>query len=343
MALDENGVSEIEWERLYNPDNSIFLSGRKLMSEVNSIIFLVVCTNIFFVIRFFYQHYVLKPIALSFNMRKSYTARFLENGWYTLYYISFFLIGSYVYSQENWSIFPTMNIWLGWPTQPFSTLFRTYYLIELSFYVHCTIALFFETRRKDFNQMLTHHVATFFLVGCSYWYRYHRIGIAILWIHNIADIFLYSAKALNYISKEIKNKTLHIVCDGLFVMFAVSFFVTRLIFFPFTLIKSSLTEAYYVSVEFPLFYPTNVALLTLLILHMFWFFLIARIIYIKLFKSKDFDDIRSDSDEDEEVKPTQKGLEAEPTRTNKNNNNSNNNNNKLTQTKVSKVAQKKNN
>ncbi|EFA79496.1 ceramide synthase [Heterostelium album PN500] len=182
------------------------------------------------------------PIAISYSIRKSFVPRFLENGWYSLYYITFFLFGSYVYSQESWSIFPTMNIWLGWPIQPFSTLFRTYYLLELSFYLHCTIALFFETRRKDFYQMLTHHIATFFLVGASYWYRYHRIGIAILWIHNVSDIFLYSAKALNYIQKETKDQALYILAEFLFVMFAVTFLIMRLMFLPGVLIRTTFEE-----------------------------------------------------------------------------------------------------
>eukprot|EP01132_Coremiostelium_polycephalum_P000628 gene628-779_t len=212
-------------------------------------------------------------------MRKSFVPRFLENGWYSLYYISFFCFGSYVYSQESWSLFPTMNIWLGWPTQAFP--------------------------RKDFNQMLTHHVTTFFLVGVSYWYRYHRIGLAILWIHNLSDIFLYSAKSLNYMQKESKNKTLYLMAETLFVLFAVSFFLARLIFFPFTLVRSTLWEAYYVSISYPLFYPTNVALLTLLLLHMFWFYLILRIVYNKLIKGNNVDDIRSDS-EDEDERPSPK-------------------------------------
>ncbi|KAF2071714.1 hypothetical protein CYY_006975 [Polysphondylium violaceum] len=314
MVLDHNGISELEWERYYNPDNSIFVSFRKLLSEVNAIIFLIVATNLFFILRFFYQHYILKPFAHSINMRKSFLPRFLENGWYSLYYIVFFTFGSYVYSKEPWSIFPTMNIWLGWPCQPFTTLFRTYYLLELAFYLHCTIALFFETRRKDFYQMLTHHVATFFLVGASYWYRYHRIGIAILWIHNISDIFLYSAKAINYVQKDTKNKTLFIMSETFFVLFAVSFFFTRLLFFPFTLVKTTLFEAYYVSVSFPLFYPTNVALLTLLFLHMFWFYLILRIVYSKFSQGSQFDDIRSDSEEEvDSGKKSKKGLDAEPT------------------------------
>ncbi|EGG17244.1 ceramide synthase [Cavenderia fasciculata] len=316
MGMDENGISDLEWERYYNADNTIFTSMKKVVSELNAVVFLVLATNLFFLVRFFYQHYFLKPLALSYNIRKSNVPRFLENGWYSLYYITFQLFGTYVYMQEGWSIFPTMNIWIGWPVQPFTTLFRTYYLLELSFYLHCTIALFFETRRKDFYQMLTHHITTFFLVGASYWYRYHRIGLAILWIHNISDIFLYSAKALNYIQKETKDPAAYFLAEMLFVGFAVTFFFARLLFLPFVLVRSTLFEAFYVSTQFPLFYPTNVALVTLLILHLFWFYLVLRIVF-KKFQGGQVDDIRSDSDE-EEPTPKQEsntkaavGLEAE--------------------------------
>ncbi|EGC32325.1 hypothetical protein DICPUDRAFT_81810, partial [Dictyostelium purpureum] len=130
------------------------------------------------------------------------------------------------------------------------------------------------------------------------------------------DIWLYTAKAVNYLSKETKNKFFFYVAETSFVLFAVTFLLSRLIFFPFALIRSSLFEAFHISVDFPLFYPANIALLTLVGLHMFWFFLIIRIVYAKLFKSQDFDDIRSDSDEEDDCKEQidaiiKKGLEVE--------------------------------
>ncbi|EGC32326.1 hypothetical protein DICPUDRAFT_98903 [Dictyostelium purpureum] len=326
--MDASGLSDIEYERYYNPDNSIFLSSKKLVSEIPALSFVLCSTFLFFVVRYLWQNHVLKPIAVSINMKKSYSDRFLENGWYSFYYLTFFIFGTYVYSKETWSIFPTMNIWLGWPIQPFKPLFRYYYLLELSFYIHCTIALSFETKRKDFYQMLTHHVSTFFLVAASYWYRYHRIGIAILWLHNISDIFLYSAKSLNYVCKTTKNNyKLYLFAETMFVLFVISFFVMRLVFLPFALIRSTLFEASYVSIFFPLFYPTNVCLVTLEILHMFWFYLIIKIIYNKFFKKENFDDIRSDSDEEESKPKSKKSLEAEKPSTVRNRENKKNSNN----------------
>lgn len=39
------------------------------------------------------------------------------------------------------SVWPTSNIWAGWPLQPFGPLFRGYYLLGLAFY---TQALFWD-------------------------------------------------------------------------------------------------------------------------------------------------------------------------------------------------------
>ncbi|GAM22453.1 hypothetical protein SAMD00019534_056280 [Acytostelium subglobosum LB1] len=314
MTVDANGISELELERYYNPDNSIFSSSRKVVAELNAILFLVLATNLFFLVRYLYQHFILKPIAISYKVRPSYMARFLENGWYSLYYISAFVYGCYLYSQENWTLFPTINLWLGWPIQPFNTLYRTYYLLELAFYLHCTIAIFMETKRKDFYQMLTHHFATFFLVGASYWYRYHRIGLVILWLHNAGDIFLYTAKAINYLQKESKNYVMYVTSELLFVLFVIVFFMMRLVFLPSVLVRTSLFEAFYVSTTYPQFYSTNVCLIVLLFLHMFWFYLILRIIYRKMINGS-VEDIRSDSEEDEPTEKSAKNnhLEAEQT------------------------------
>ncbi|KYQ89067.1 hypothetical protein DLAC_10294 [Tieghemostelium lacteum] len=301
--FDENGLSAIEYERAKVPDNSIFLSKRKFEQEISAMFFLAGAITMFFLIRYLYQNYILRPYAKSIGMRRSFILRFLENGWYSIYYVTFFTFGTFVYlKDESFSLFPTTNIWAGWPLQPFPNLYRTYYLLELAFYLHCTIALFYETKRKDFYQMLTHHISTSILVIMSYWVRYHRIGLAILWIHNIADIFLYTAKWLNYVQKENKSKLLYALCEACFTSFAVSFFFSRLVFFPYTLLRSTLYE---VPNGYPLQVESNVALFVLVCLHIFWFSLILKIIYIKLAKGEDIDDIRSDS-EDEEGNSTKK-------------------------------------
>ncbi len=60
----------------------------------------------------------------------------------------------------------------------------------------------------------------------SYGCRYLRVGLAVLVVHDFADIFLYTAKSLHYL--KVKGGT-----DILFAIFAISFFASRNVFYPF--------------------------------------------------------------------------------------------------------------
>lgn len=47
-----------------------------------------------------------------------------------------------------------------------------------------------EERRKDHNQMLTHHFITIGLLCSSYFYHHTRVGNLVLVLMDVVDIFL---------------------------------------------------------------------------------------------------------------------------------------------------------
>ncbi|KAL0478662.1 5 TM domain-containing transmembrane protein, partial [Acrasis kona] len=105
--------------------------------------------------------------------------------------------------------------------------FNTYYLLGLAFYSQALFAIIFiDEKTKDFKELVIHHVCTILLISISKISSAHRIGSLILLLHDFVDIFLYSAKSAN----EVNYKGF---ADFLFVMFAVSFFALRLVFFPY--------------------------------------------------------------------------------------------------------------
>lgn len=131
--------------------------------------------------------------------------------------------------------------------------------------------------------MITHHFVTILLIVFSYLLNFSRIGSVILLIHDAADIFLESAKVFNYISKARGREWAKHVCDIMFALFAITFFVTRLVFFP----RYVIYDVLYVSpITFNndwFGYWTFAALLIILeCLHIFWFYLVLKM--VKLLK-----------------------------------------------------------
>ncbi|KAI3445985.1 hypothetical protein Pfo_002650 [Paulownia fortunei] len=187
----------------------------------------------------------------------------------------------------------------GWPDQELKLPMKLIYMCQCGFYIYGIAALLmWETRRKDFSVMMSHHVVTVILLAYSYITRFFRIGAVILALHDASDVFLEAAKVFKYSGKELGAS----LCFGLF---AFSWLVLRLIFFPFWVIRSSsyyscqvlhLSEPYHKG----LYYVFNMMLLTLLVFHIYWWKLICAMIIRQLkSRGKVGEDIRSDSEDDD--------------------------------------------
>lgn len=251
-----------------------------------------------------------------FNRRKNNSCKkrerkFGEAVWRFIFYALFCVLGYFALrpcKEEGTRCVPELAIWVrdtshhwkNWPLHPMSTMLSFYYQIELGCYIH---QLFWtEVKRSDAMEMILHHLATIALVVTSYLTNFTRVGASILLLHDVADVFLESAKFINYISLANKGQAwLRSLCDGLFVCFASTFFVTRLYFFPRYIIGSVLFEApEEFGTKWTGYWVFTGLLVTLQCLHIFWFYLIAKMIF-KLVATNHVDkDERSDSEEEDE-------------------------------------------
>ncbi|XP_016381055.1 ceramide synthase 1-like [Sinocyclocheilus rhinocerous] len=72
------------------------------------------------------------------------------------------------------------------------------YLIQGSFYGHSIYAtIYMDAWRKDSLVMVVHHFITLALITFSYAFRYHNIGILVLFLHDINDVQLEFTKLNN--------------------------------------------------------------------------------------------------------------------------------------------------
>ncbi|GAV80735.1 TRAM_LAG1_CLN8 domain-containing protein [Cephalotus follicularis] len=221
-----------------------------------------------------------------------------ESMWKLTYYATVEICVLEITYYEPW-FNDTEAYFRGWPNQELKLPLKLLYMCQCGFYLYSIYALLtWETRRKDFSVMMSHHVITILLIGYSYITRFFRIGSIILALHDASDVFMEAAKVLKYSKNELGASVL-------FGFFAISWLILRLIFFPFWVIKSlsfhlpdflPLSEAYN---KF-LYYVYNTLLLMLLIFHIYWWFLICAMIMRQLKnRGKVGEDIRSDSEDDD--------------------------------------------
>ncbi|XP_052802967.1 ceramide synthase 2-like isoform X2 [Mya arenaria] len=215
--------------------------------------------------------------------------RFVECGWHFTFYSCSFFGGLVMLWQKSW-FWTTVNCWLDWPNQHIDNDVYWYYLIELSFYWCLVFSVVTEHRRKDFVQMIVHHVVTILLVYFSWSLNFVRVGTLVLITHDAADFPMAAGKMMKYSG----HKTMGEILLGVFI---IVWILSRLIYYPVFVLYCSLVEIYAGVEPFPSYYFFNVLLIVLQVMHIIWTYMIARIAFLTISK-RELKDVRSDSESD---------------------------------------------
>ncbi|KAL5123495.1 LAG1 longevity assurance 3 [Glycine soja] len=104
------------------------------------------------------------------------------------------------------------------------------------FYSYSILALvFWETKCSDFVVSMGHHVITVILIVLSYIFRFVRVGSVVLALHDASDVFIETGKMSKYSGAET-------TASIAFILFVSCFTVTRIIYYPFWILRSTSYE-----------------------------------------------------------------------------------------------------
>eukprot|EP01104_Vermistella_antarctica_P017402 TRINITY_DN6163_c0_g2_i1.p1 TRINITY_DN6163_c0_g2~~TRINITY_DN6163_c0_g2_i1.p1 ORF type:complete len:308 (-),score=66.04 TRINITY_DN6163_c0_g2_i1:39-962(-) len=216
--------------------------------------------------------------------------KFTESAFRASYYGPIWCVAAYYGWFEAWTwnsrvIFDDMYTL---STDDMTAPFRWIYYIQFGWYVHCTYAhLVLDTRKKDFTEMLIHHVLTLSLINSSLaaGFGYFRIGIFIFISLDLCDVFLEGAKVLRYAG----HVALAYVSFGFLL---VSWIFFRLFWYIDMVWNCQQTMGPH---DTPYYFFYWVTLWGLAGLQVFWFFLIVRVI-IRAITTGEADDVREPAD-----------------------------------------------
>lgn len=156
-------------------------------------IFVLFYTVVMSFAREFLMQRVIRPLAVKCGIRsRSKQARFMEQVYTAMYFAVFGPFGLYVMSQGPLWYFNTTAMFEGFPHRKHETVFKAYYLLQASYWSQQAVVLMLqlEKPRKDFKELVLHHVITLSLIGLSYRFHFANMGIAVYITHDISDFFL---------------------------------------------------------------------------------------------------------------------------------------------------------
>jgi very-long-chain ceramide synthase len=156
--------------------------------------FVCSCTIFLTFTREFIMHEVLRPLARRLGIKsRGKQMRFMEQMYTACYIAVVGPLGLYTMKQTPglW-YFATRGMYEAYPHMTHRAVFKFYYLFQAAFWVQQVIVMVLgqEKRRKDFKELIAHHIITIALIFLSYRFHFTYIGLAVYITHDISDFFL---------------------------------------------------------------------------------------------------------------------------------------------------------
>ncbi|KAI1351589.1 TLC domain-containing protein [Xylaria sp. FL0043] len=163
---------------------------------------------VLFFAREFMMQKLLRPLAASLGITsRSKQGRFNEQAFVAIYTGIIGPLGLYVmYHSPTW-YFSTAGMYATYPDKTHSAVTKVYYLVQAAFWAQQALVMILglETRRRDFRELVIHHIVTVSLIALSYRFHFTMMGVLVYVTHDISDFFLATSKALNYIDSPLQG------------------------------------------------------------------------------------------------------------------------------------------
>ena len=143
--------------------------------------------------REFIMQRFLRPMAKRSGLKsRAKQSRFMEQMYTAIYFGVLGPCGLYVMSRTPLWYFNTRAMYEGYPHKTHEAAFKFYYLLEAAYWAQQAIVLILgmEKPRKDFNELVGHHLVTLSLIGLSYRFHFTYMGVGVFITHDISDFFL---------------------------------------------------------------------------------------------------------------------------------------------------------
>ncbi|KAL9932104.1 hypothetical protein V8E36_009165 [Tilletia maclaganii] len=150
--------------------------------------------------------YLFRPFAHWWGItNEAKVNRLTEQGYSLLYWGSSSLVGLYVMSfQESWW-YKFEHFWLKYPHWLLRPELKAYYLLQAAYWTQQALVMLLrlEKPRKDYYELVAHHLVTLWLIFWSYLINLTMIGTTVFVAMDIPDTFICTSKILNYLGLDL--------------------------------------------------------------------------------------------------------------------------------------------
>nr|CAH8832115.1 unnamed protein product [Trichobilharzia regenti] len=302
IAFKELGL---DWSRC----PSLYVFARRILIAIHpmQIMHAVLVGALLTILRLCIKWRFLTTIIHHVGVTPEISNKLIESSWKAFWFLSMWLFSLKVVLLSGKTDFQYplralrgVKFEVGYFDIPTPSDYYYLYTLQLGFYLHSFWSVFFmDAWRKDSNVLVVHHILAVLLLESSLVLRLHRVGVLVLFLHDLCDVFLELAKVNIYLRiRHGKSHPIHMtIANIFFALFSTSWVVLRLYWYPLKVLYATSWGAYIALVgrESRGFLFFNSMLWGLFLMHIYWFTFILRMA-VRLLTSplEACDDVRED-------------------------------------------------
>merc|ERR1711942_178839 len=152
------------------------------------------------------QEFLLDKVNKKLHLSKVKYNKFNESGQLLAFYLVSLFWGGDLILREN--LFSVSSIWEGYPHNNMTFLFKFYFIIQISYWLHIFPELYFQkTKKEDMPPKIQYATLYLIFITASYFLRFTRLALVLLVIHYLSEALFHVCRILAYSEKtSISNK-----------------------------------------------------------------------------------------------------------------------------------------
>merc|ERR1711874_554042 len=179
---------------------------------------------------------VMHAIIQEYLLDKVNNGKFNESGQLLAFYLVSLVWGGDLLLREN--ILNVASLWEGYPHNNMTFLFKFFFIIQISYWLHIFPELYFQKMKKEeMPAKIQYAVLYLTFIVASYVLRFTRLSLVLLVIHYLAEAVFHLCRLLAYAEKTGISSKLFKLGDLLFVLARLSSVILAVLTFWFGLSK----------------------------------------------------------------------------------------------------------
>merc|ERR1711971_485393 len=146
------------------------------------------------------QEYLLDKVNKKLHLSKIKHAKFNESGQLSAFYITSIVWAGDIVLREN--LLSVASLWEGYPHASMSFLFKFFFIIQLSYWLHIFPELYFQkVKRDDWAPKIQYACLYLAFILAAYVTSFTRVALFLLLVHYISEAVFHTCRILAYLDK----------------------------------------------------------------------------------------------------------------------------------------------